>query len=172
INAIQAASRAIAALELGRLDTDTTANVGVIKGGLIRNGVPDSASFLAEARSLVHEKGKALADRMVETIRAEVEGYGAEVKIRVDNLCRAVDIPEDSATVEISKKALKTVGIDAKTTFITGFTDASIYNNRGIEVAVVGIGAHNEHSMDEYIEVADMEKALRMIVEILRLCAQ
>jgi len=172
INAIQAAAKAIAALELGRLDTDTTANVGVIKGGLIRNGVPDSASFLAEARSLDHEKGQALADRMVETIRAEVEGYGAGVDIKVDNLCRAVDIPEDSATVEISKKALKTVGIDAKTTFITGFTDASIYNNRGIEVAVVGIGAHNEHSMDEYIEVADMEKALRMIVEILRFCAE
>jgi len=172
INAIQAASKAIAALELGRLDTDTTANVGVIKGGLIRNGVPDSAGFLAEARSLDHEKGQALADRMVETIRAEVEGYGAMVEIRVDNLCRAVDIPEDSATVEISKKALRTVGIDAKTTFITGFTDASIYNNQGIEVAVVGIGAQGEHSTDERIAVADMEKALRMIVEILRLCSE
>jgi tripeptide aminopeptidase len=171
INAIQAAARAIAALELGRLDTDTTANVGVIKGGLIRNGVPDSASFLAEARSLDHAKGQALADRMVETIRSEVEGFGASVEIRVDNLCRAVDIPEDSKTVEISKKALKSVGVDASTTFITGFTDASIYNNEGIEVAVVGIGAHNEHSTDEYIEIADMEKAMRMIVEILRLCA-
>ena len=172
INAIQAAAKAIAALPLGRLDTDTTANVGVIKGGLIRNGVPDNASFLAEARSLDHEKGQALADRMVATIKAEVEGYGAGVEIRVDNLCRAVDIPEDSNTVEISKKALKTVGIDAKTTFITGFTDASIYNNKGIEVAVVGIGAHNEHSTDEHIAVADMEKALKMIIEIMRLCAE
>ena len=73
---------------------------------------------------------------MVETIRSEVEGFGAKVEIKVDNLCRAVDIPEDSKTVEISKKALKTVGIEAETTFITGFTDASIYNNHGIEVAV------------------------------------
>ncbi len=172
INAIQAAAKAIAALELGRLDTDTTANVGVIKGGLIRNGVPDNASFLAEARSLNHEKGQALADRMVATIKAEVEGFGAEVEIKVDNLCKAVDIPEDSNTVEISKKALKTVGIDAETTFITGFTDASIYNNEGIEVAVVGIGAHDEHSTDEHIAVADMEKALKMIIEIMRLCAE
>ncbi len=172
INAIQAAAKAIAALELGRLDTDTTANVGVIKGGLIRNGVPDSVSFLAEARSLIHEKGQALADRMCATIKSEVEGYGAEVDIKVDNLCKAVDIPADSNTVEISKKALKTVGIDAETTFITGFTDASIYNNKGIEVAVVGIGAHNEHSTDEHIPVADMEKALKMIIEIMRLCAE
>ncbi|MCK5074736.1 MAG: peptidase dimerization domain-containing protein, partial [Calditrichia bacterium] len=56
INAILAASKAIAALRLGRLDEESTANVGVIKGGIIRNGVPDSASFLAECRSLNHEK--------------------------------------------------------------------------------------------------------------------
>ncbi len=172
INAIQAASKAIAALELGRLATDTTANVGVIKGGLIRNGVPDHVTFLAEARSLDHEKGQALADKMVATIKSEVEGFGAEVEIKVDNLCKAVDIPEDSHTVEISKRALKTVGIDAETTFITGFTDASIYNNKGIEVAVVGIGAHGEHSTDEHIAVEDMEKALKMIIEIMRLCAE
>ncbi len=172
INAIQAASKAIAALELGRLAPDTTANVGVIKGGLIRNGVPDHVTFLAEARSLDHEKGQALADKMVATIKSEVEGFGAEVEIKVDNLCKAVDIPADSNTVEISKKALKTVGIDAETTFITGFTDASIYNNKGIEVAVVGIGAHGEHSTDEHIAVEDMVKALNMIIEIMRLCAQ
>ena len=172
INAIHAASRAISALKLGRLAPDTTANVGVIKGGLIRNGVPDDCTFLAECRSLDHDKGQALADEMVKTIQTEVEKFGAEVDIKVDNLCRAVDIPEDSATVEISKQALKTVGIEAETTFITGFTDASIYNNRGIEVAIVGIGAQLEHSTEEHIRVEDMEKALKMIVEIMRLTAE
>lgn len=171
INAIQAAAMAIAALKLGRLGHDTTANVGVIKGGMIRNGVPDSASFLAECRSLDHDKGQALADEMVRTIRSEVQRYGASADIRVDNLCKAVDIPADSETVEIAKKALKTVGIDAKTTFITGFTDASIYNNRGIEMAVTGIGARMEHSTEEHILVEDMEKAVRVIVEIFRLCS-
>ena len=59
----------------------------------------------------------------------------------------------------------------AKTTFITGYTDASIYNNHGIEMAVVGIGARDEHSTEEHIHVADMEKALAMLIEILRLSA-
>ncbi|MCK4537796.1 MAG: M20/M25/M40 family metallo-hydrolase [Candidatus Krumholzibacteria bacterium] len=172
INAIQAAARAISALKLGRLDEETTANVGVIKGGMIRNGVPDAVSFLAECRSLNHEKGQALADEMIGIMRKEIEDYGASVEIKVDNLCKAVDIPADSHSVEISKKALKTVGIDAETTFITGFTDASIYNNKGIEVAVVGIGAQMEHSTEEHIHVADMEKALGMIIEIMRLCAE
>ncbi len=172
INAIQAAAKAIAALKLGRLDHETTANVGVINGGLIRNGVPDNASFLAECRSLVHDKGQKLADEMVKIIEERVKSVGAEVKTEVNNLCRAVDIPDDSWTVEVSKKALKTVGIKAETTFITGFTDASIYNNEGIEMAVVGIGAKLEHSCDEHIHIEDMEKALKMMLEILRLSAE
>ena len=172
VSAIVAASKAISALRLGRLDKETTANVGVIEGGMIRNGVPDKARFLAECRSLTHEKAEALATEMEDVIRREVEGVGAKPVIRVENLCRAVDIPEDSWTVETAKKALKTAGVEATTTFITGFTDASIYNNMGIEMAVVGIGARLEHSTEEHIHVADMEKALTMVVELLRLSAE
>jgi tripeptide aminopeptidase len=172
INAIAAAARAIAALRLGRVDHETTANVGVINGGLIRNGVPASCSFLAECRSGSHEKATALAEEMTRVIRSEVEGAGASVATVVDEKCRAVRIPEDAWPVRISKQALATVGIDAKAVFITGFTDASIYNNRGIEMAVVGIGAQNEHSTEECIAVADMEKAVAVLAEIFRLAAQ
>lgn len=172
INAIVAASKAIAALNLGRLDHETTANVGIIEGGIVRNGVPDKAEFKAECRSLNHDKAEKLAKEMQAIIKGEVEAFGAEVEIIENNLCKAVDIPESSFTVELSKKALKSVGIDAKATFMTGFTDASIYNNMGIEMAVVGIGARNEHALDEHIYVEDMEKALKMIVEILRLSAE
>jgi tripeptide aminopeptidase len=171
INAIWAAAKAISKLRLGRIDKKTTANVGVIKGGMIRNGVPDQASFLAECRSLNHEKAQALALKMEAIIRREVEAAGATVEIKTDNLCRAVTISPSAWTVKTAKKALAKVGIKAKTTFITGFTDASIYNNQGIEMAVVGIGARNEHSNEEHILVADMEKALAMIIEILRLSA-
>ncbi|MCK5076426.1 MAG: M20/M25/M40 family metallo-hydrolase [Calditrichia bacterium] len=172
INAILAASKAIASLRLGRLDEESTANVGVIKGGIIRNGVPDSASFLAECRSLNHEKAEALSKEMEKIIKEQVESIGASVKIKIDNLCKAVDIPADSATVLTAKQALKTVGVNAETTFITGFTDASIYNNMGIEIATVGIGAKLEHSTEEHIYIEDMEKALKMMIEILRLSAQ
>jgi len=171
INAIFAASKAISQLKLGRLDHETTANVGVINGGIIRNGVPDSATFLAECRSLNHSKAEQLAKEMETIIRKQVEEAGAVVKIKTDNLCKAVDIPEDSWTVKTAQQALKTVGINASTTFITGFTDASIYNNKGIEMAVVGIGARLEHSTEEHIYISDMEKAGKMLLEIFRLSA-
>lgn len=172
INAILAAAQAIVALPLGRLDSDTTANVGVIEGGTIRNGVPETVRFLAECRSLNHAKGEGLADRMARIIREQVALAGATAEVTIDMMCEAVSIPESSWTVAIARKALKKAGIDAETTFITGFTDASIYNNHGIEMAVVGIGARLEHSLDEHIHVADMEKALTMLVEILRLSAR
>jgi len=172
INAIRAAAKAITSLPLGRLDPDTTANVGVITGGLIRNGVPAACTFLAECRSADHDKAAALADEMARMIRAEVESVGASVEIVVDEKCRAVRIPEHAWPVQIATQALATVGIEAKAVFITGFTDASIYNNHGIEMAVVGIGAQNEHSTDECIAIADMEKAVRVLVEIFRLAAQ
>jgi len=171
INAIQAAAFAIAKLKLGRLDEETTANVGVINGGIIRNGVPDNVTFLAECRSLNHEKAEKLSREMENIIREEVTINGSEVEIVIDNKCRAVQISPDAEVVEISKKALKSVGVDATTTLITGFTDASIHNNNGIEMAGVGIGARLEHSTDEHIYVDDMEKAKNMIVEIFRLSA-
>lgn len=171
INAILAAAKAIAALRLGRLDHETTANVGVIKGGIIRNGVPAAASFLAECRSLQHDKAQALADEMERIIQREVAAAGASAVIKTNNLCKAVQIAPDAWTVTTAQKALATVGITAKTTFITGFTDASIYNNHGIEMAVVGIGARDEHSTEEHIHIADMEKALAMLIEILKLSA-
>jgi len=171
INAIRAAANAIAALRLGRVDHETTANVGVINGGLIRNGVPAECAFLAECRSGDHAKAAALADEMTHTIRTQVEAAGAKVEIVADEKCRAVRIPEEAWSVRIAKQALTTVGIAATTVFITGFTDASIYNNHAIEMAVVGIGAQNEHSTEECVAVADMEKAVRMLVEVLRLTA-
>ena len=171
INAIQAAARAIAVLPLGRIDHETTANVGVISGGIIRNGVPDACSFLAECRSADHDKAVSLAEEMKSTLRREIESAGATVEIQADEMCRAVQIPEDAWSVRLAKKALATVGIDAGAVFMTGFTDASIYNNRGIEMAVIGIGAQNEHSTEECIEVADMERAVKVLVEVFSLVA-
>ena len=172
INAIQAAAKAIAALPLGRLDPQTTANVGVIEGGLIRNGVPDRAKFLAECRSADHAKGQALAETMARTIREQGSANGATVQLEINNLCRAVRISEDSPTVQLARRGLAEVGIDAKCVFITGFTDASIYNNQGIEMAVVGIGAQNEHTTDERIAIADMERAVRALTAMLRFAAE
>ena len=138
---------------------------------MIRNGVPDSCTFAAECRSLTHDRAQAVADGMVAVIRREVEAFGAQATIEVNNLCRASRIEPDAWTVRVSQQALAAIGIAAAPALMCGFTDASIYNNEGIEMAVVGIGARQEHSLDEHIHVADMERAVAMLVGILRLSA-
>lgn len=168
ISAIQAAARAITRLRLGRLDKDTTANIGTINGGIVRNGVPDKTSFAAECRSLDHQKALDLAEGMKSIIISEVSQFGAKANVKINVLCEAVSISEDSAVVDISKNAIQAAGLEPKPIFITGFTDASIYNNKGIQTAVLGIGAQNEHSTDEKIAVADMEKAVDILLEILK----
>ncbi len=171
ISAILAAARAIAALELGRLDHQTTANVGVISGGIVRNGVPEKANFLAECRSLDHATAIALAERMTRTIREQVESSGAAADIRVDVKCEAVGIPESTPVVQTCLEAIASVGLVPRTTYICGFTDASIYNNRGIETAVLGIGAANEHSTQELIAVPDMVTAVKILHRIFEMKA-
>ena len=172
INAIWAAAKAIASLRLGRLDGETTANVGVINGGLIRNGVPDNACFLAECRSLSHKKAEALIREMEGVIRCQAEACGAKTEIAINNVCNAVSIPEEAWTVATAKRALSSIGIEARTTLMTGYTDASVYNNLGIEMAVVGIGAQDEHALTVHICVADMEKARDMVLKLFSLSAE
>jgi tripeptide aminopeptidase len=172
INAIQAAARAIAALALGRLDPETTANVGIVSGGMIRNGVPDTCTFAAECRSLTPAKAEAVAAEMASVVRREVEAFGAQVAIQTNNLCQASFIADDAWTVRTAQQALAALGIEATPAVMCGFTDASIYNNHGIEMGVVGIGARQEHSTDEHIHVADMERAVAMMVGILGLSAR
>jgi tripeptide aminopeptidase len=91
INAIQAASRAIGALTLGRLDAETTANVGIINGGMIRNGVPATCTFAAEVPQPDPRQGTGLLT-MVHIIGAS-GGFGAEVTVDVNAMCRRLPSP-------------------------------------------------------------------------------
>jgi metal-dependent amidase/aminoacylase/carboxypeptidase family protein len=72
-SAIAAASRAIADLRLGRIDEETTANVGVIAGGTARNIIPEWCTVKAEARS--HDERK-LADLVQEMLDAAAFAAG------------------------------------------------------------------------------------------------
>lgn len=171
ISSILAAARAIAALPLGRLDARTTANVGVIHGGIVRNGVPERTEFLAECRSLDDDTAMELAGRMEAVIRSEVERAGAVAKIKTNVMCRAIKISDGAPVVKACLEALRQAGYAPQTSTMTGFTDASIYNNRGVATAVLGIGALDEHSTAERVAVADMVKAVEILHRLMEIKA-
>jgi tripeptide aminopeptidase len=171
ISAIKGAANGIAKMKLGRLDHESTANVGIIKGGEIRNGIPEKAFITAECRSLDNEKCKRIGEEMRKIFEdgAKQEGAKADVKMRL--AYQAVNIPENAPVVEISRKALEKIGIKPITEIICGGTDASIYNEKGIQTAVLGTGVEKEHSKEEQIAVSAMEKAVTVLHNIFEMTA-
>lgn len=167
ISAIVAASRAIAEMPLGRLDHESTANVGIMQGGAIRNGIPEEVSIKAECRSLNHDKCVAQAELMQRLFVEAAESMGARAEVKLDYGYKASSIPEDAYSVQLSMEAIRSIGLEPKTQIITGGTDASILNEKGIITAVLGTGVRDEHSKNEHVAVADMENAVRLLVYIL-----
>ncbi len=166
ISSIVAASRAIAALPLGRLDVRTTANVGIIEGGLIRNGVPERTKIVAECRSLDHDRATEVARLMEEICSVNARSVGASAEVRSELAYRAHSVPEDTRVVTVAKRAIRDEGLDPVVRVICGGTDASIYNEQGIEVIVLGTGVRAEHSSDEHILISDMQRAASLLQHI------
>ena len=166
ISSIVAASRAIAALPLGRLDARTTANVGIIEGGLIRNGVPETTRIVAECRSLDHDRATKVAELMEEICSVNARSVGASAEVRSELAYRAHSIPRNAGVVTVATGAVHAVGLDPSVRVICGGTDASIYNERGIETIVLGTGVRDEHSCDEHILISDMRRAVDILHHI------
>jgi tripeptide aminopeptidase len=166
ISAIKAASNGISKMNLGRIDDESTANVGIIKGGEIRNGIPEKVYITAECRSLDDDKCLKIADEMKAFFEEGAKEEGATADVKLSLAYKAVNIPENSNVVEISKKAITGTGMDPFTEIICGGTDASIYNEKGIQTAVLGIGVEKEHSKEEQVAVSDMEKAVAVLKNV------
>jgi len=171
ISAVKAAARAVARLPEGRIDHETTANVGVIYGGEIRNGVPAKAVVQAECRSLSHDKAVELAQGYRRIFEEEAEAMGARAEVRVELAYRAVRLSEHEPVVTLAKRAVEAIGLSPKLRVICGGTDASILNMRGIKTAVLGMGARAAHTTDEHILVEDLERAAALVAALLELAA-
>lgn len=166
ISAIRAASHAISMLREGRIDDETTVNVGMIQGGEVRNGVPAKAQVKAECRSLSHEKCVAQGKLVAEVFEVAARAVGARAQVKSELAYKAVSIPEDAEVVGIARSAVSSIGLEPKVMVIRGGTDASVYNEKGIQTVIVGTGVKAEHSPDEHISVSDMENAVKLIHHI------
>jgi len=167
ISAIKAASLAIATLKDGRIDSKTVSNFGIIKGGLIRNGVPEKCMIKAEVRSLNHEKCIALSNTYKEVFEVIAHSIGAKAKVNLNLTHKAIRLSENSPMVQVAKKALISVGIKPKFMEITGCLESAIYNEKGIETIPIGNGAKSEHTTSENISVEDMKKVVQVLQYIL-----
>jgi tripeptide aminopeptidase len=171
ISAIKAAAYAITLLKDGRIDFETTGNVGIIQGGLIRNGVPDKVQLKAEVRSLNHDKCMQISETWKEIFEVAAKAIGAKADVTLNLAYKAASIPADSPLVQMTCEALRSVGVEPKVMVILGGLESAIYNEKGIKTVPIGNGVKAEHSTLENISLVDMENVVRVILYLIsRFC--
>ncbi len=181
INAISVASRAIAQLDLGRIDEETTCNIGLIQGGLATNIVPGVVEIHGEARShdpaklktVTHKFVKAFEDAVAEE-KAKNPGLDGlpKVEMEVEQDFAGIHVPEDHPVVTLAKQAAGNLGRTVETKMTGGGADANVFCSKGIITGVMGTGMDEVHSVREKVSVNDMTKCAELLLEIIRIHAQ
>ena len=157
-SAIAAAARSIADLRLGRLDDETTANVGTIGGGTAGNIVPEWCTFLAEARSHDERKLADVVQEMLDAISFAAGLEDCEVETEVHKSYRGYRFKRDDDVVQLAHAALERTGFTPSYTLSGGAADANVFNERGLRCLNLANGMQDIHTPDERIAVDDLER--------------
>jgi tripeptide aminopeptidase len=166
-SAIAAAAKAIADFRLGRLDEETSANVGVIEGGTAGNVIPEWCRFLAEARS--HDESK-LADvvrEMMETVAFAATVTECDVETEVHKSFRGYRFKTDDLPVRLAAGALEACRHEPRFEVTGGGADANVFNERGLQCVNLANGMANIHTPDEVISVADLEAMVEVTLALI-----
>jgi tripeptide aminopeptidase len=156
-SAIAAAARAIADLRLGRIDEETSANVGIIHGGTAGNIIPEWCTFLAEARSHDERKLADVVQEMLDAISFAAGLEDCEVETEVHKSYRGYRFRRDDEVVRIAQAALERTGYTPSYGLSGGAADANVFNERGLQCLNLANGMQDIHTPDERIAVADLE---------------
>jgi tripeptide aminopeptidase len=152
-SAIVAAAKAIDKLQLGRLDAETTANVGRIEGGTATNIVPAHCRVEAEVRSLDDEKATARVGEMVDALTWAASSTETDVDTRIEEQFRAYRLPQTDPCVIAAAAALRDCGIEPVYTSTGGGSDANAFEAKGFRCLNVANGTEYNHTADERVSV-------------------
>lgn len=168
ISAIQIASAAIAAMKLGRVDSETTANIGSINGGGQTNIVCDKVEIKAEARSLDNKKLEEQTFHMKECFEKAAAEFGGSVDFKAVLEYSAFNMSTDAKIMSILQKAARDVNIELLPEETGGGSDTNIFNAKGIESVNISVGMKQVHSVDENIMIDDMVLAAEFLLSIIQ----
>jgi tripeptide aminopeptidase len=164
INAIVAASKAICGMKLGRIDDETSANVGIIDGGRAGNIVPDSANVFAECRSIDKSKLETQAHHMIECFKVGADEVGADVMIRRIRPYNGYLVSNDDPIVKNVFKAAEKIGMQPNAMKSGGGSDTNVYAANGISAVNLGVGYERVHSAEESISISALVSLAKLLV--------
>ncbi|PTX52217.1 tripeptide aminopeptidase [Melghirimyces profundicolus] len=167
ISAIQVASRAISRMPLGRIDEETTANIGRFQGGTASNVIPPFVEILAEARSRDEDKLKAQVEKMVRGFEEAAEEMGAKAEVEVTTMYPAYKYGESDNVVQKAIAAVKKVGRRPNLLASGGGSDANVIAGFGIPTVNLGIGYEDIHTTKERMPIEELNKAAELVVALI-----
>jgi tripeptide aminopeptidase len=156
-SAILAAARAISEMRLGRVDEDSTANVGTIQGGTATNIVPEWCTFVAEARSQDERKLADLVQEMQDAVTFAAGVVECDVETILRKSYRGYKFAKSDHAVTLAAAALARCGHEVSYDLSGGAADANVFNERGLECVNLANGMTDIHTPAEHISVADLE---------------
>lgn len=166
ISAISLAAKAIAKMPLGRIDEETTANIGRFEGGKQTNIVVDHVEILAEARSLVKEKLDKQVAAMKDAFEETSKSLGGSADVEIKLMYPGFKQQAGDHVVEVARKAAKSIGRESKLLKSGGGSDANIIAGFGIPTVNLAVGYEEIHTTNEWIAVKDLVKITELVTAI------
>jgi len=171
INAIVLAGKALAQIRQGRIDDETTANIGTIKGGVATNIVPDRVELACEARSRNLAKLAAQTQHMVDTFTRIAQENGGRAEIAVSRAYDPFVLAEDAPVVAMARKAAASIGLNAAIEATGGGSDANYFNAYGVPTAVLSTGMSKVHTTEEYIKEEHLYQTTELVLALIKTAA-
>jgi tripeptide aminopeptidase len=159
-NAIAAAARAIASMQIGRIDPETTANVGRIEGGTAANVVAERCFVELETRSLDDTRAGEVVSEMVDALGAAASDSECDVETSVERLFQGYRLPRTTPAVEVAAAALRDCDVEPVYINTGGGSDANVFIQGGLHVVNLANGTEGNHQPDESVTVEALEKML------------
>ncbi len=172
VSAILVAARAIARMKLGRIDHETTANVGIVSGGTATNIIPAECYLKCEARSRSQAKLDKQRDHMLACFHEEAAAAGVGVEIKNEAAYVTYELGMDDPVLTVGMAASERIGLEPLLRVTGGGADANIFNANGFPTTVLGCGMQNIHRHDEYVRISDMVKSTQLVVSIVQTAAE
>lgn len=167
-SAVVAAARAIAAMKLGRIDEETTANVGLLEGGAAVNVVPERCVLRGEARSRDDAKVAAQTAAMVEAINEGAAATCVDVTVDVREHFRGYAHDRDGPLMRMVAAAAADAGLEARFIGGGGGSDSNVFNQRGLPAVTLGVGFERVHSPHESIRLERLAELSRLVHALVR----
>ncbi|MBU1077956.1 MAG: M20/M25/M40 family metallo-hydrolase [Spirochaetes bacterium] len=167
INAIVTGAKLINKIKVGKIDHETTANVGKIEGGIATNIVPEKVVFEGEVRSRNREKLK----RYIKDLKSIISTFRKKYRVKIDLdlklAYRSYDFSGTSFLVKQFRKACRAINISPVFDKSNGGSDSNIFNQNGFQCLNVSTGMAEVHSTEEYILIKDMVQGMKLFLSLI-----